>query len=188
MAAAPGIVPPYLLARIAAVQEEGWARAAEAARSTLAAPREYRPARSRLRLSIQEPGTLVAETTPAPDREISDAQQREVLPGVRVCGEDDPASGDASVDEAYDGLGATHDFWWDAYARDSLEVKRKVIQRLGWTTPSWISIGIWPGYCVSSSQRPSLPRLDSTIWTASVTRSSGVTPARRRYSSPRSRS
>ena len=44
-------------------------RAAEAARSTLAAPREYRPVRSRLRLSIEEPGTLVAEATPAPDRD-----------------------------------------------------------------------------------------------------------------------
>ncbi|WP_109210012.1 MULTISPECIES: M4 family metallopeptidase [Microbacterium] len=118
---APGIVPPYLLARIAAVQEEGWARAAEAARSTLAAPREYRPVRSRLRLSIQEPGTLVAEATPAPDREISDAQQREVLPGVPARGEDDPATGDAAVDEAFDGLGFTFDFWWDAYARDSID-------------------------------------------------------------------
>ena len=118
---APGIVPPYLLARIAAAREEGWAHAAEAARSTLDAPREYRPVRSRLRLSIQEPGTLVAETTPAPDREISDAQQRELLPGIRVRGEDDPATGDAAVDQAFDGLGATYDLWWDAFARDSID-------------------------------------------------------------------
>ncbi|WP_127472747.1 M4 family metallopeptidase [Microbacterium sulfonylureivorans] len=118
---AHAIVPPYLLARIAAVQEPTWARAAEAARSTLAAPREYRPVRSRLRLSIEDDGTLVAETTPAPDREISDAQHREVLPGVRVRGEDDPASGDDSVDEAFDGLGATFDFLWDAFGRNSLD-------------------------------------------------------------------
>ena len=70
---AHAIVPPYLLARIAAVQEPAWARAAEAARSTLAAPRDYRPVRSRLRLTIEGGDTLVAETTPAPDREISDA-------------------------------------------------------------------------------------------------------------------
>jgi Zn-dependent metalloprotease len=118
---AHAIVPPYLLARIAAVQEPTWARAAEAARSTLATPREYRPVRSRLRLSIEEPGTLVAEATPAPDREISDAQHRETLPGVRVRGEDDPPSGDDAVDEAFDGLGATFDFWWDAFARSSLD-------------------------------------------------------------------
>jgi len=118
---APAIVPPYLLARIAAVQEPAWARAAEAARSTLATPREYRPARSRLRLSIEHPGTLVAEATPAPDREISDAQEREELPGIRVRGEDDPATGDAAVDEAFDGLGATFEFLWDAFGRNSLD-------------------------------------------------------------------
>ncbi len=115
------IVPPYLLARIAAVQEPQWSRAAQAARSTLAAPRDYRPVRSRLRLSIDAQGSLVAETTPAPDREISDAQRREVLPGVRVRGEDDPPTGDVAVDEAFDGLGATFDFLWDAFARNSLD-------------------------------------------------------------------
>lgn len=118
---AHAIVPPYLLARIAAVQEPTWAKAAEAARSTLAAPREYRPVRSRLRLSIEDGGTLVAETTPAPDREISDAQQQERLPGVRVRGEDDAATGDTAVDQAFDGLGATFDFLWDAFARNSLD-------------------------------------------------------------------
>ncbi|MET0736178.1 MAG: M4 family metallopeptidase [Microbacterium sp.] len=118
---AHAIVPPYLLARIAAVQEPGFAHAAQAARATLAAPREYRPVRTRLRLSIEDDGTLVAETAPAPDRTISDAERREVLPGVRVRGEDDPATGDASVDEAFDGLGATFEFWWDAFARNGLD-------------------------------------------------------------------
>ncbi|MCR2810177.1 MULTISPECIES: M4 family metallopeptidase [unclassified Microbacterium] len=115
------IVPPYLLARIAAVQEPAWARAAEAARSTLETPREYRPVRSRLRISIGEPGTLVVESGPAPDRTVSDAQNREQLPGVRVRGEDDPPSGDVAVDEAFDGLGATFDFFWDAYGRSSID-------------------------------------------------------------------
>src|SRR6187431_755323 len=115
------IVPPYLLARIAAAQEPDWQRAAEAARATLQVNREYRPVRSRLRLSIEDGDTLVAEATPAPDREISDAKGRESLPGTRVRGEDDPASGDTAVDEAFDGLGATFDFLWDAFARNSLD-------------------------------------------------------------------
>jgi Zn-dependent metalloprotease len=115
------IVPPYLLARIAAAREPTWARAAHAARTTLEAPREYRPVRSRLRMSIDEPGTLVVENGPAPDRTISDAQQRERLPGVRVRGEDDPATGDIAVDEAFDGLGTTFDFFWDAYQRSSID-------------------------------------------------------------------
>ncbi|SFR99908.1 Thermolysin metallopeptidase, catalytic domain [Microbacterium sp. cf046] len=115
------IVPPYLLARIAAAREPTWARAAQAARATLDAPREYRSVRSRIRMSIEEPGTLVIEGVPAPDRTISDARRLERLPGVRVRGEDDPPTGDAAVDEAFDGLGATFDFYWDAYRRSSID-------------------------------------------------------------------
>ncbi|QKJ19949.1 M4 family metallopeptidase [Microbacterium hominis] len=115
------IVPPYLLARIAAVQEPEWAKAAEAARSTLLVEREYRPQRSRLRLSIDEDGTLIAETAPAPDRVVSDAQNREALPGLVVRTEDDPASGDEATDEAFDGLGATFEFLWDAFARNGID-------------------------------------------------------------------
>ena len=114
------IVPPYLLVRIAAADAE-FPQAASAARATLAAPREYRPIRQNLVLSIDEGGSLVAETSPAPDRVISDARNREVLPGVRVRGEDDPATGDESVDEAFDGLGATFDFFADAYGRAGID-------------------------------------------------------------------
>ena len=45
----------------------------------------------------------------------------ERLPGVRVRGEDDPPTGDEAVDEAFDGLGATFDFFWDAYERNSID-------------------------------------------------------------------
>src|SRR3954451_15037051 len=116
----PAIVPPYLLARIAAVQDPELQEAAEAARATLAVSREYGPGRSRLRLSIEDGDTLVAEAIPAPDREISDAHNRETLPGTRVRGEDDPATGDRAADEAFDGLGATFDFYWDAFARNGI--------------------------------------------------------------------
>ncbi len=115
------IIPPYLLSRIAATDEPTWARAAHAARATLAAPREYRPARTRLRLSVEGSGTLVVESAPAADRTIFDAEGREVLPGVRVRGEDDPATADAAVDEAFEGLGATFDFYWEAYQRSGID-------------------------------------------------------------------
>ncbi|GAA1946729.1 M4 family metallopeptidase [Microbacterium deminutum] len=117
------IVPPYLLARIAAVQDPELQKAAEAARATLAAPRHYGPARARLQLSIEDGDTLVAETAPAPDREISDAHGTTTLPGKHVRGEDDPPTGDAAVDEAFDGLGATFDFYWDAFGRNSYDGK-----------------------------------------------------------------
>ena len=115
------IVPPYLLARIAAVQEPTWARAAEAARATLRSAPDFRRVRSRLRLSVEEPGTLVVESAPAPDREVSDAHQGEELPGVTVRGEDDPPTGDTAVDEAFDGLGATFEFFWDAFGRSGID-------------------------------------------------------------------
>lgn len=115
------IVPPYLLARIAAAQEPHLAHAAAAARATLAAQRGYHPTRSRLMLSIDDAGSLVAETAPAPDRTISDAQRREVLPGVRVRGEDDPPTRDLAVDQAFDGLGATFYFFWDAFGRSGID-------------------------------------------------------------------
>ncbi|MDL5353215.1 M4 family metallopeptidase [Microbacterium sp. zg-YB36] len=115
------IIPPYLLARIAASDDPQLARAAQAARATLEAERSYHPDLTRLRLSIDETGSLVAEGAPAPDRVISDAQNQEVLPGVQVRGEADPPTGDEAVDEAFDGLGATFDFFWDAFGRVGID-------------------------------------------------------------------
>jgi hypothetical protein len=60
--------------------------------------------------------------------------------------------------------------------------------RLGRASPSSISTGITPGYRISSGHRPSRSRLDSTRAIASATRSSGATPALRKYSRPRSTS
>ncbi|OZD55369.1 peptidase M4 family protein [Rhodococcus sp. 06-1477-1B] len=116
----PGIVPPFLLDRLASTDDPRLARAAAAARKTLAAPRPPRPTRTRLRLSI-DGDALVAETAPAPDRVISDAANTENLPGRRIRSEDEAPSGDAAVDEAYDGLGETYDFFWDAFSRDGID-------------------------------------------------------------------
>ncbi|MFE1645579.1 M4 family metallopeptidase [Microbacterium sp. P01] len=116
------IVPPYLLARIASVQEPAMAKAALAARATLAAPGPHRDApRTRVRLSIEEPGTLVVESAPAPERTVFDAENGEELPGTKVRGEDDGPTGDEAVDEAFDGLGKTFDFYWAAYERNGID-------------------------------------------------------------------
>ena len=116
-----GIIPPYLLARLAATEEPALARASAAAKATLLADRTVRPQRSRVRLSIEGDGTLVVENAPAADRTIYDAKTTEDLPGTRVRGEDDPASGDPAVDQAFDGLGATFDFYWEAYQRNGID-------------------------------------------------------------------
>jgi Zn-dependent metalloprotease len=119
-----GIVPPYVLARLAAADEPRLAHASAAAARTLAMPRPSRPrpvGRTRLQFSLGEPGTLVAEAVPAPDRIVSDARHTEELPGARVRGEDDGPSGDTAADEAFDGLGATFDLFWSAFSRNAID-------------------------------------------------------------------
>lgn len=116
------IVPPYLLTRIATSEEPRFARAALAARATLAVVPEERRARTRVLLTV-EGDSLVAENAPAPDRIISDAQNREVLPGVTVRREEDEPVSDTAVNQAFDGLGATYDFFWDAYGRDAIDAR-----------------------------------------------------------------
>lgn len=114
------IIPPYLLARLAAADAPHLSGAVAAARATLAMPRVHHGLRGNLEVSV-EGDALVFEGSPAPDRVISDAEHRETLPGVRVRGEDDPATGDVAADQAFDGLGETFAFLWDAFARASID-------------------------------------------------------------------
>ncbi|WP_308493347.1 M4 family metallopeptidase [Microbacterium terrisoli] len=115
-----GIVPPFLLDRVAQADQPHLARAARAARRTLVAPREYRPHRAQLELSVED-GELVARAEPSPDRTITDAQGTENLPGTTVRTEEQPPVGDTTVNEAFDGLGETFEFYWEAYQRDSID-------------------------------------------------------------------
>ncbi|WP_156761377.1 M4 family metallopeptidase [Microbacterium karelineae] len=111
-----GIIPPHLLTRLARLDDPRFGRAAAAARHALVRDPSVRDGRAR----------LAALHAPAVDagglhRTISDAQNAETLPGVTARGEGDPATGDAAVDEAYDGLGATYALFSDAYGRDSID-------------------------------------------------------------------
>ena len=114
---AQGIIPAYLLSRLA--QSGRFPKAADAARQTLLAGRP--PFRARINLSIDENGDLVAELTDAPNRTISDAQNTETLPGLVVRSEVDPPVEDATVNEAFDGLGATFELLLAAFQRNSLD-------------------------------------------------------------------
>jgi Zn-dependent metalloprotease len=113
-----GVVPSYLLARLA---ESGrFPRAAAAARQTLTAGRP--PFRARIDLSIDENGDLVAQlSSDAPRRSISDAGNTQKLPGALVRTEGEPPVDDAAVNEAYDGLGATFEMLLGAFGRNSLD-------------------------------------------------------------------
>ncbi|AYF99234.1 M4 family metallopeptidase [Protaetiibacter intestinalis] len=115
---ARSIVPPYLLARLATADAERFPAATAAARRTLRmdAPRKA----ARLTLSV-DGDSLVAELSDAPDREVSDAGGREVLPGRVVRREGQEPSGDVAADEAYDGLGATFDLFSEVFGRNSID-------------------------------------------------------------------
>lgn len=115
---ARSIVPPYLLARLAESGRERFPTAALAARRTLRLDAPRRSARLSFTLDGDD---LVVELEDAPDREISDAANREELPGIVVRSEGDDPTGDASTDEAYDGLGATFELLSAAFGRNSID-------------------------------------------------------------------
>lgn len=56
-------------------------------------------------------------------RTIYDAKGSETLPGKLVRGEGDPKDKDVAVNEAYDGSGATYDFFLNVFKRNSLDDK-----------------------------------------------------------------
>src|SRR5487761_2697123 len=100
-----GIVPPYLLTRIAQMEAPEFQDAAGAAQQTLLHDQPRRSAR--LTFSLDAADHLVAEVSAGPNRTISDAANSETLPGRTVRTEGGSAVKDVAVDEAYDGLGAT---------------------------------------------------------------------------------
>ena len=58
---------------------------------------------------------------PAKYRAIFTAKNSETLPGKAVRSEGQPKSGDKAVDEAFDGLGHTFDFFADVFQRNSID-------------------------------------------------------------------
>ncbi|WP_425845760.1 protealysin inhibitor emfourin [Agrococcus sp. TSP3-2-1] len=114
-----GIVPPYLLERLAAADVP----AARVAARTLGVDHGVRveraAGRTRRGLGLPVPARIPGE--PAPDRVISDARGTTTLPGDEVRTEGGPATGDTAADEAYDGLGAAWRMLLEAFGRDSLD-------------------------------------------------------------------
>ncbi len=108
------IVPPYMLRSIFQNGTPGQqARAWE----TLTASEQIRGERRVLatlaRLAAAAPGTK--------RRTVYDARGGYSLPGRLVRSEGSPKSKDAVVNEAYNGSGATYDFYWKVFARNSID-------------------------------------------------------------------
>lgn len=114
------ILPPHLLESIARNGDE---EQREWALRTLSADTSIRFGRTQLDLSL--PGaralTQAAAATPHKQRLIHTANNGVNLPGVIKRSEGQGATGDASIDEAYDGLGATFDLYWTVFDRNSID-------------------------------------------------------------------
>jgi Zn-dependent metalloprotease len=110
------ILPPHILREIA---KNGTAEERAAAREALASDRALRDQRA----ALAPPRAVAPARAAAPSRRrtIFDAAHTQALPGKAVRKEGAAASGDAAVDEAYDGLGATFDFYLEAYRRNSID-------------------------------------------------------------------
>jgi Zn-dependent metalloprotease len=117
-------VPPFLLQRVADAPDPIRSALTDgpdpalAARDTLAVDRVLRGARVA--------GHVVGARAAAapiggPRRTISDTGGSTDLPGRTVRAEAAAPVGDVSVNEAYDGLGATHALYAEVYGRDSVD-------------------------------------------------------------------
>src|SRR5262245_22052209 len=109
------ILPPHILRQIA---QNGTPQQRAEALQTLSTDQTLRAVRAAAppTTTRRSPGVLAAEGEK--QRTIYDAHNSQTLPGDVVRGEGAPPTGDPAADEAYDGLGATFDFYWEAYERN----------------------------------------------------------------------
>ena len=114
------ILPPYLLRAILA---NGTKKQKQAASQTLGAYGTFRSMRTRLATieSLQPRRRRRVGLAPSRQRSIFTAGGTETLPGTLVRAEGQAAAEDVAVNEAYDGLGHTFDFFLDSYNRNSID-------------------------------------------------------------------
>jgi Zn-dependent metalloprotease len=109
------IIPPYMLNEIA---QNGTLEQRTLAQRTMMRSAAFRGQRAML---TDYPAMTAAATTAGKHRIVYHADFLSNLPGRQVRVEGAPPTGDAAVDEAYDGSGATYDLYYDIYARNSID-------------------------------------------------------------------
>jgi Zn-dependent metalloprotease len=117
------VVPPHVLREVA---RNGEREARESALKTLSIDNTQRTLRG-IRLAAPVNQTFAAGVSAlgtaqgGNQRTIHDVHNTEALPGDVVRAEGAPATGDRVVDEAYDGLGHTYDYYLNVLERNSLD-------------------------------------------------------------------
>jgi Zn-dependent metalloprotease len=115
------IVPPHVLDHLA---RNGGDDLSAAARHTLehdARQRTRRRLTTALGATAAPAGTPSDQPSDQPERTVYDAKHHDDLPGHRVRAEGAVESKDASVNRAYDGLGATFETYLKAFERHSID-------------------------------------------------------------------
>jgi Zn-dependent metalloprotease len=118
------ILPPHILLSIA---RNGDARQRDAALRTISRDQTLRSLRGSFR--AQHPADAargrahqLARLAGTPNRTVFDCHNGEDFAAAAVVRREGEAAGaDPAVNEAYDGLGATYDLYWDVYHRDSID-------------------------------------------------------------------
>jgi len=114
-----GVVPPYILTRVA---EHTTDEASGTARATLEHMREL--ATDRAATLLERPAPAAPAAGPQRKRRnVYDAQNTFRLPGKLTLSEHKARSKDVEVNEAYDGSGATYDFFASVFQRASVDDK-----------------------------------------------------------------
>src|SRR5215213_291335 len=118
-----GIVPDYVLQQIVTNGNERQRRSAGTTLLLAQAIRLARAVSLDAGVSPQRGGPRAAAAIEGAglERLNYDAHNTQNLPGTLVRAEDDPPTGDAEADEAYDGLGATYELYADEFDRDSID-------------------------------------------------------------------
>ncbi|MES2817547.1 MAG: M4 family metallopeptidase [Pseudomonadota bacterium] len=111
------IIPPYMLDQIVS---KGSPEQRTKALHTLAMDNTFRA------LRLAAPPLAQAEVpqplvSPHKRRTVFTADGSQELPGSIVRVEGQGPTGDPAIDEAYDGLGATYDFFWEVLERNSID-------------------------------------------------------------------
>lgn len=114
------VIPPYVLDEIA---KNGTPQQRAAALRTRSVDNTFRALRlaGAATKAAQPPLAATAVVPQGKRRSIYTASHTETLPGTLARGEGQAPVGDVAVNEAYDGLGATFDFFAQAYDRNSID-------------------------------------------------------------------
>lgn len=114
------ILPPHILRAIA---QNGTPQQRAMALDTLVTDQTIRALRvaQRMMVPAPQPRAAIPVEEGRKQRTLFTARNTQTLPGDVVRREGEPASGDQAVDEAYDGLGATFDFYWEMLDRNSID-------------------------------------------------------------------